>query len=365
MKTPKQSKRMKLPNGFGSIVKRTDKRRRKPYGVRKWIDGKQKMVGSFATYEEAIAYLVELNKDPSVFNVKDISFSEVYELMAAERYPRIAKATANNYRAAYKHCADLYEVKLNSIKTADLQRMINNMSANGVGYASQKKCKQLMHLIWNYAAKYDLLKVKDDITQYIEIDKHVKVFKKSPFNTRQIGRIQKLIDTDHELADYARCVIMMCYCGCRPMEFLKIKRIDVKLKQRYFVVRESKTEAGRDRAVPISRLTEKFFQYWMSKTPAKGVQTLIVDEKGKAFTYSKFRALFNKVMEAANCKHTPHECRHTCATWLDNAGANDVATKKILGHACQGVTKGVYTHKTLHDLKKAIDLIEKLGKSKS
>jgi hypothetical protein len=28
---------MKLPNGFGSIVKRTDKRRRKPYGVRKWI----------------------------------------------------------------------------------------------------------------------------------------------------------------------------------------------------------------------------------------------------------------------------------------------------------------------------------------
>ena len=26
MKTPKQSKRMKLPNGFGSIVKCTDKR---------------------------------------------------------------------------------------------------------------------------------------------------------------------------------------------------------------------------------------------------------------------------------------------------------------------------------------------------
>lgn len=49
--------------------------------------------------------------------------------------------------------------------------------------------------------------------------------------------------------------------------------------------------------------------------------------------------------------------RHTCATMLDNAGANETAVKRILGHASQGVTKGVYTHKSLHELKKAIDMI--------
>ena len=54
-------------------------------------------------------------------------------------------------------------------------------------------------------------------------------------------------------------------------------------------------------------------------------------------------------MTASRCKHTPHECRHTCATMLDNAGANDTAIKRILGHASQGVTKRVYTHKSLHE----------------
>ena len=67
--------------------------------------------------------------------------------------------------------------------------------------------------------------------------------------------------------------------------------------------------------------------------------------------------MFDKVMQETRCNHTPHECRHTCATMLDNANANETATKRILGHSVQGITKGVYTHKDLHQLKKAIDLL--------
>lgn len=49
---------MKLPNGFGSVTKRIDGNRRKPYIVRKTMQGKQTIIGSFATYAEAIAFLV-------------------------------------------------------------------------------------------------------------------------------------------------------------------------------------------------------------------------------------------------------------------------------------------------------------------
>ena len=31
--------------------------------------------------------------------------------------------------------------------------------------------------------------------------------------------------------------------------------------------------------------------------------------------------------------HTTHDCRHTVATLLDNAGANETAKRRILGHA--------------------------------
>ena len=62
-------------------------------------------------------------------------------------------------------------------------------------------------------------------------------------------------------------------------------------------------------------------------------------------------------MIAANCKHTPHECRHTTATNFNNKGANQVAVKRILGHADKDVTTGVYTHKDIRQLKKAVDLL--------
>jgi integrase len=62
-------------------------------------------------------------------------------------------------------------------------------------------------------------------------------------------------------------------------------------------------------------------------------------------------------MKAVSMKHTPHEARHTLATLLDRAEVNETTTRMILGHARQGVTKGVYTHKTLADLKKAIDRV--------
>ena len=62
-------------------------------------------------------------------------------------------------------------------------------------------------------------------------------------------------------------------------------------------------------------------------------------------------------MKEMKMYHTPHECRHTLATMLDRAGANETAVKMILGHARTGVTKGVYTHKTLADLRKAINKV--------
>lgn len=53
---------MKLPNGFGSIACYSGNRRR-PYIVRKYIDGRQKIIGQYATYEDALTFLVDYNKN--------------------------------------------------------------------------------------------------------------------------------------------------------------------------------------------------------------------------------------------------------------------------------------------------------------
>lgn len=43
--------------------------------------------------------------------------------------------------------------------------------------------------------------------------------------------------------------------------------------------------------------------------------------------------------------------RHTFASLMDSAGANDVCIKLIMGHSMKNdTTKGTYTHKTLEEL---------------
>ena len=78
-------KKLKLPNGFGSISYYGE-HRRKPYVCKKYIKGKQKPIGYFATYEDALAYLVAYNKNPSLFNPSEITFSEIFKLWSAEHF---------------------------------------------------------------------------------------------------------------------------------------------------------------------------------------------------------------------------------------------------------------------------------------
>lgn len=58
---------MKLPNGFGTVY-RLQGNRRRPYVVKKTIQHKQKALGYFETFADAMAYLVEYNRDPALLS---------------------------------------------------------------------------------------------------------------------------------------------------------------------------------------------------------------------------------------------------------------------------------------------------------
>ena len=86
---------------------------------------------------------------------------------------------------------------------------------------------------------------------------------------------------------------------------------------------------------------------------------LIADSKGKQYDYSRYCQLWREVMHSITADgHTTHDCRHTVATLLDNAGANETAKRRILGHAGGDVTERVYTHKGLRQLRKCIELLK-------
>lgn len=54
---------MRLPNGFGSVYKLTGHRRR-PWVVKKTVEGRQKALGYFETHDEALTFLLKINHEP-------------------------------------------------------------------------------------------------------------------------------------------------------------------------------------------------------------------------------------------------------------------------------------------------------------
>jgi len=85
---------------------------------------------------------------------------------------------------------------------------------------------------------------------------------------------------------------------------------------------------------------------------------MIVNNDNKQMSYfTYYDCKFKLIMEQLQLEHKPHDCRHTFATLMDNAGANKLSIKRIMGHASSDITDKVYTHKDIEELKKAIDLI--------
>ena len=322
---------MKLPNGYGSVYRLSGNRRR-PFVVKKTIEGRQRALGYFPTYQAAFEYLVNYNHcTPS----HEVTFSAVYHAWKARHFAMIGKSSQAAYRISYRHLEPLHAMPFISITYPDLQKAVDAVPA---GYCTRKKCRVLLSQLYKYAIKNGI--VDHDLSPFVELPKHVPVFKKKPFTARQIGRLWRSLDVPG-VAD----VLILLYTGMRIGEYLALNPSDVNVRQRYINIKRSKTAAG-VRKIPIS----------------KRIIGLLEERKATGQicpcrTYDSFRRLWNRTMKAVSMHHTPHECRHTLASILDSAGVNDTCIKMILGHARRGVTKAVYTHKTLRELRRAVDIL--------
>lgn len=340
---------MKLPNGFGTVYK-LQGRRRRPYVVKKTIQGKQKYLGYFETFEDAMAFLVEYNRDPALLSPSKTTFAEVYSLWKAKHFPELRSESARvSYRNSYRHCSRLHSLKFVDIRLPHLDQVIADVRSAGCGYPTQKKVRCLLEQLYKYAAKYDL--VTRDYARYLDIDKPKKLFIKKPFTVRQRNKLWRNID---DMPYEIKHVLMLLYSGCRVGEYRHIKKSDVKIRRRVFVVRHSKTDAGCGRYVPIPKKLLPWYEEALS-SPGEYICSRM---DGTRHSYDSFRrAIFDPVMQHFKMKHTPHECRHTLASMLDSVDTNRTVTKLILGHSLEGVTERVYTHKSVRELLRAIDHI--------
>lgn len=341
---------MRKPNGYGSI-KRLSGSRRRPFVFVISVDGKQKPIEYFSTQVEAEIFQADYNKLHFHRSLPghQVTLAELYHrwLPAHIADTDPSDSALASYSNSFKHLSCLQYEPFQNLKYIDYQKILDAMRKSGLSYSSCKKVRSLISLLEKYAVKIEL--INKCYAPLLSIGKNKAVRPHHPFSRQKINRLWSHCDKPG-----VDTVLILLYTGMRVGEMLHLQKSDVKLRHGYVRITKSKTVSG-IRSIPIHHrilpLISKRMKFLGSN--------LITDSEGKPYNYSRYCILWREVMHSINADgHTTHDCRHTVATLLDNAGANETAKRRILGHAGGDVTERVYTHKGLRQLRKCIELLK-------
>jgi hypothetical protein len=341
---------VKLPNRYGSVVKLKGARRN-PFAAKKFAGYNEKghakytMVGYFPTREAALTALAQYNKEPWNIEMDRITVEGLYALWLEKRAPKLGKANRSSVAAAWTHCEEIKLYRYKELRACHMQDCIDNC---GCGHSTQVNIKNLFYHLDRLALELDLSGKQYSTLLTVVPEAETT---RAPFADSEVAALWKLRGDV-----WADSVLIMLYSGWRISEFLglELEKVVIEDAEKKLDVMQGgvKTKSGKGRVVPIH---SKIFDI-VSRYRAKNKKHLF-EPKGRRVQPITYYRGWIKVMERIGADHVPHECRHTLRTWLDAAGANKTAIDRIMGHASPGTGERVYTHKTIEDLRKAIELV--------
>ena len=289
------------------------------------------VVGYFSTYDEAVDALHHAHKS--------LTLQEAYDMWLPSHAKSVSVNTLNNYGSAFAHLGSIHDAAMSDITYLQLQSIIDDMLSTGLSYSSCKKVRTLISQLFDYAIINGWCST--NYAKFINLGHNIPVRPHKPFTTQAINRLWRLESPLHDIP------LILLYTGMRASELINLRARDVNRKQRTVRITSAKTKSG-IRTIPIHDRIWPIIE--------KRLDAVYVIHECR--TYSSLSREFDKAMKAINATHTTHDCRHTFATRLDNEGANYNAKRLLLGHASGNVTDGVYTHKSLGQLRKAIRLLK-------
>ncbi len=352
---------MKLANGMGSVYKLSGKRRN-PWIARKtkgWdIDvetGKAKQcyitIGYYPTKKRALEALINYNTNPYDIETNSITFAEVYEKWSAEHFENIVPSAQRTWISAFKHSAPLHNMRMKDIRTIHLEGTIHDAD---VGSSTKQRMKSLYNLMYRYCLKREIVD-KNYAALCNSVKKSKPVIVRVPFSDAEIQLLW-----DNVVFPFTDMILIGIYSGWRPQELAILKVSDVNLENWTFFG-GLKTDAGKNRCVPIHPLIRELVQKNYDKAMKINSSYLFNDENGQQetnLTYDKYRTRFNKVNKKLGMNHRPHDTRHTFITLAKESDVDEYVLKLIVGHAIEDVTEKVYTHRTMEQLQKEIAKIK-------
>lgn len=337
---------MRLPNGYGSVVKLSGTRR-KPYMVRKTIGFNDKhypiykIIGYAKSRDDGLIMLAEYNHDPYDIEARKMTFKEVYDLWEEKKLPKLGTCLQNSLKSAYKHCVDIQDMKYRDIRTMHMQDCIDNC---GRGYATQGAIKNLLGHLDRFALELDVInKSYAQLTTAEPIPETTK----DRFTDEEIKQLWKLYEDGNEWVD---TILILIYTGFRITEFLNLTIDSI---ENDCFKGGIKSNSGKNRIIPIHSKIAEIVQNRVNRTH----NYLVTDDGCNKMSKTTYYSYYYDVLKLIHTRKTPHEARHTFRSLLDSSGANKKCIDMMMGHKSKDVGLRRYTHKTIDELREAIELI--------
>lgn len=337
--------------GQGSVIFHKGKQR---FYARITANEKRISLGYFKSESEAWAAVNKALKD-DIGNNYNWTVNDCYVKWSEAHYPNLSKSGEDSYRNAWRYFSSIKNMKMRDVKTSHLQKCVN-VAAEKFSRPVCEKIRNLASQLCQFAMKEDL--INKNYAQFLELPPMTE----SETNPFTEDDITILLKNDND--DIVKMILILIYTGLRPTEFfsLELRNIDI---ENGFLRGGSKTEAGKNRIVPISSKIEKYIEYFYKKGVSKNQKYLVVNQVGNKINLSNFRnryfyktlAEIGIIEDEQDHRLTPYSTRHTFATLCDKADIDDNLVIKMIGHTSHKTTERFYIHKTEKDMKEAIEAI--------
>lgn len=348
---------LKNPNGYGSVVKLSGKRRN-PFEVRVNTRMDERyypiydVLGRFPSREEALIALADYNKNPCSISDREINFSQLYEKFYKNKYELSGKTYSQSSmactRSAYNHCGALYDLAYRKLRADDFRTVLGQHGPSGkpLSHALQEHIKNLFTQMDKFALQNDI--IEKGYATFASITVAEDDTPGVPFTAAELQTLW-----DHKDIPWVDSILIYIYSGWRVSELIQMPAEDIDLTANTFKG-GLKTAAGKNRIVPIHSKIRGFIEHRLSIN--NGILLAI---NGRPATTGAYTKQFKTALQAIGITtyHTPHDCRHTFTSLLDSAGVNQVCIDRLIGHASASLTTRTYTHKTIEELRQAIEMI--------
>ena len=315
-------KALKRANGTGTVYKLSGRR------ARPWVAAKNRVViGYYERKTDALDALERLN-GKSLTERYNMTFAEVFEEWKAEHYKEIGKQSIRSYDAAFKVFASLHDKKFRDLRTADFQAVL--APHMGKSRSTVSKHKNLITQMSEWAMREEICTT--NFAQFIKVPEAMKK-EKDIFTEEDIQKLEK------DGSDAAKIVLMLLSTGMRIGELFSLPVADY---HGAYVVGGEKTDAGRNRIIPIRPEGRQYFEYFVARATG---ELLISGYSGQKVVENFRKRDFYPLLDRLGIsKKTPHATRHTYASRAVKEGLAPEMLQKILGHADYSTTANVYTH---------------------